>query len=129
MSIRVRFAPSPTGFLHIGGARTALFNWLWARHTGNVRLRIETPTRRGTRGSVEVILALLRWLLGSGTMARSPATPPRLPRATMALFAEQRAPFISGEWRRCCRRARLEHEGRRFKKIGADHDRGMVVAK
>ena len=34
MKIRVRFAPSPTGFLHIGGARTALFNWLYARHTG-----------------------------------------------------------------------------------------------
>ena len=34
MKVRVRFAPSPTGFLHIGGARTALFNWLYARHTG-----------------------------------------------------------------------------------------------
>ena len=42
MSIRVRFAPSPTGFLHIGGARTALFNWLYARHVGgHLILRIE----------------------------------------------------------------------------------------
>jgi glutamyl/glutaminyl-tRNA synthetase len=47
MSVRVRFAPSPTGLLHIGGARTALFNWLYARHTGGTFiLRIEdTDTR------------------------------------------------------------------------------------
>ena len=43
-SVRVRFAPSPTGFLHVGGARTALFNWLHARHTGGTFvLRIEDP--------------------------------------------------------------------------------------
>ncbi|MGH7438901.1 MAG: glutamate--tRNA ligase family protein, partial [Polyangiaceae bacterium] len=41
-SVRVRFAPSPTGYLHIGGVRTALFNWLWARKTGGkLVLRIE----------------------------------------------------------------------------------------
>ena len=45
MSVRVRFAPSPTGYLHIGGARTALFNWLYARHTGGTfLLRVERPT-------------------------------------------------------------------------------------
>jgi glutamyl/glutaminyl-tRNA synthetase len=64
MSVRVRFAPSPTGFLHIGGARTALFNWLYARHTGGkFILRIEdTDTARNTQAAVAVILEGLRWL-------------------------------------------------------------------
>ncbi len=64
MNVRVRFAPSPTGFLHIGGARTALFNWLYARHTGGTFiLRIEdTDTARNTQEAVEVILQGLRWL-------------------------------------------------------------------
>ncbi len=64
MSVRVRFAPSPTGFLHIGGARTALFNWLYARHTGGqFILRIEdTDTARNTQAAVDVILNGLRWL-------------------------------------------------------------------
>ncbi|MBI3849903.1 MAG: glutamate--tRNA ligase [Verrucomicrobia bacterium] len=64
MSIRVRFAPSPTGFLHIGGARTALFNWLYARHTGGTFvLRIEdTDAARNTQEAVDVILNGLRWL-------------------------------------------------------------------
>jgi glutamyl-tRNA synthetase len=61
---RVRFAPSPTGFLHIGGARTALFNWLYARHAGGTFiLRIEdTDAARNTQEAVEVILKGLRWL-------------------------------------------------------------------
>ncbi len=64
MKVRVRFAPSPTGFLHIGGARTALFNWLYARHTGGTFiLRIEdTDAARNTQEAVEVILNGLRWL-------------------------------------------------------------------
>ena len=64
MKVRVRFAPSPTGFLHIGGARTALFNWLYARHTGGTFiLRIEdTDAARNTQEAVEVILSGLRWL-------------------------------------------------------------------
>jgi len=64
MSVRVRFAPSPTGYLHIGGARTALFNWLYARHTGGTFvLRIEdTDTARNTQEAVDVILNGLRWL-------------------------------------------------------------------
>lgn len=64
MSTRVRFAPSPTGYLHIGGARTALFNWLYARHTGGkFILRIEdTDTVRNTQEAVDVILEGLRWL-------------------------------------------------------------------
>lgn len=64
MQTRVRFAPSPTGYLHIGGARTALFNWLFARHTGGVFvLRIEdTDAARNTQEATEVILSGLRWL-------------------------------------------------------------------
>ncbi len=62
--IRTRFAPSPTGFLHIGGARTALFNWLFARkHQGSFILRIEdTDEVRSTEDSVQAILDSLRWL-------------------------------------------------------------------
>ncbi|MCX7930102.1 MAG: glutamate--tRNA ligase [Chlorobi bacterium] len=63
MSVRVRFAPSPTGFLHIGGLRTALYNYLFARHhSGRFILRIEdTDQTRYVPGSVEDILASLRW--------------------------------------------------------------------
>ncbi|HEX4446812.1 MAG TPA: glutamate--tRNA ligase [Polyangiaceae bacterium] len=61
---RVRFAPSPTGYLHIGGVRTALFNWLWARKTGGTFvLRIEdTDQQRSTRESLEIIFDALRWV-------------------------------------------------------------------
>jgi glutamyl-tRNA synthetase len=64
MSIRTRFAPSPSGFLHIGGARTALFNYLLARNRGGVFvLRIEdTDRERSTPESIEAILTGLRWL-------------------------------------------------------------------
>jgi glutamyl-tRNA synthetase len=64
MSVRVRFAPSPTGYLHIGGARTALFNWLYARHTGGTFvLRVEdTDAARNSQEAVNVILDGLRWL-------------------------------------------------------------------
>ena len=61
---RLRFAPSPTGYLHVGGARTALFNWLFARHyDGTLALRIEdTDLERSTPEMVEGILEGLRWL-------------------------------------------------------------------
>jgi glutamyl-tRNA synthetase len=64
MSVRVRFAPSPTGYLHIGGARTALFNWLYARHTGGrFILRIEdTDEARNSQEAIDVILKGLQWL-------------------------------------------------------------------
>ena len=64
LPVRVRFAPSPTGYLHIGGARTALFNWLFARHHGGqFLLRIEdTDTARNSQDAIEVILHGLRWL-------------------------------------------------------------------
>ena len=62
--VRVRYAPSPTGFPHIGNIRTALFNWLFARHTGGqFILRIEdTDQERKVEGAVEAILGSLRWL-------------------------------------------------------------------
>ena len=62
--VRVRFAPSPTGFFHIGSARTALFNWLYARHTGGrFILRIEdTDKERNTEEALRVLLSGMRWL-------------------------------------------------------------------
>jgi glutamyl-tRNA synthetase len=62
--VRVRFAPSPTGTFHIGSARTALFNWLYARHTGGVFiLRVEdTDRERNTKEALEVLLSGMRWL-------------------------------------------------------------------
>jgi glutamyl-tRNA synthetase len=64
MSVVTRFAPSPTGYLHIGGARTALFNWLFARHhQGRFLLRIEDTDRaRSTKEAIEAIIDGLKWL-------------------------------------------------------------------
>ena len=64
MTIRTRFAPSPTGYLHVGGARTALFSWLYARkHGATFVLRIEdTDLERSTAESVNAILEGMTWL-------------------------------------------------------------------
>src|SRR6266446_1671279 len=64
MSVRVRFAPSPTGYLHIGAARSALFNWLYAKKTGGqFLLRIEgTDLQRSTEESTRSIIDGLEWL-------------------------------------------------------------------
>lgn len=64
MVVRTRFAPSPTGFLHVGGVRTALFSWLYAkRHQGEFYLRIEdTDVERSTQESVQAILQGMEWL-------------------------------------------------------------------
>src|SRR2546430_3355352 len=80
MMIRVRFAPSPTGFLHIGGARTALFNWLFARrHAGVFVLRIEdTDVERSSDAMVAGILDGMRWLgldWDEGPMVAGPHAP------------------------------------------------------
>src|SRR5947207_3535770 len=63
-TVVTRFAPSPTGFLHIGGARTALFNWLYARgRGGSMLLRIEdTDRERSTKAAIDAILDGLTWL-------------------------------------------------------------------
>src|SRR5829696_5923346 len=62
--VRVRFAPSPTGYLHLGGARTALYNWLFARkHNSVFVLRIEdTDTERSSEAMVQEIIEGMRWL-------------------------------------------------------------------
>ena len=91
MSIRVRFAPSPTGYLHIGGARTALFNWLYARHMGGqFVLRIEdTDDERNAPEATSVILDGLRWLglnWDEGPADKSPNGP---------FFQSQRASIYS----------------------------------
>ena len=64
MVVRTRFAPSPTGYLHVGGARTALFCWLYARrHGGTFILRIEdTDRERSTPAAVDAILEGMSWL-------------------------------------------------------------------
>ncbi len=63
-AVRTRFAPSPTGYMHIGGMRTALFNWLWARHNGGqFILRIDdTDRQRNVDEAVGPILQAFRWL-------------------------------------------------------------------
>ena len=63
-SIRTRFAPSPTGYMHIGGMRTALFNWLFARHHGGTFvLRIDdTDRQRNVEEALAPILDAFRWL-------------------------------------------------------------------
>jgi glutamyl/glutaminyl-tRNA synthetase len=82
--VRVRFAPSPTGFFHIGSARTALFNWLYARHTGGVFiLRVEdTDQSRNSEEFLNVIYDSLKWLgldwdEGPGSAAPRPLPPER----------------------------------------------------
>jgi hypothetical protein len=110
MKPRVRFAPSPTGYLHIGGARTALFNWLYARHTGGTFvLRIEdTDAARNTQEAVDVILSGLRWLGLIGMKVRSPAMPPARARVIAARISNRNAkPTTRRAWRRCCRAASL----------------------
>lgn len=84
MSVRTRFAPSPTGYLHIGGARTALFNYLFARrHGGQYLLRIEdTDKQRSTQEAVQQILDSLEWL------GLSPDEPPVMQTSREARHAE-----------------------------------------
>ncbi len=84
MTVVTRFAPSPTGFLHVGGARTALYNWLFARrHGGRFLLRIEdTDTAREVPGAVDQILESLGWL------GLTPDEPPLFQRQREARHAE-----------------------------------------
>ena len=64
MKVKTRFAPSPTGFLHVGGARTALYSWLFARHNqGEFVLRIEdTDLERSTQEAIDAIIEGMNWL-------------------------------------------------------------------
>ncbi|ARN83618.1 glutamate--tRNA ligase [Methylocystis bryophila] len=121
-----RFAPSPTGFLHIGSARTALFNWLYARkHGGKMLLRIEdTDRERSTQAAIEAILDGMRWLgldwdgdaiyqfaraprhrevaeelLAKGKAYRCFATAAELEEMREKARAEGRPPRYDGRWR------------------------------
>jgi len=106
MSVRTRFAPSPSGFLHLGGARTALFNWLFARHHGGTFvLRIEDTDRdRSTAASVDAILDGMRWLGLDWDEG------PHFQSARGAAYAERLAALeASGHLYRCwCRPEELE---------------------
>lgn len=124
--IVTRFAPSPTGFLHIGGARTALFNWLYARgRGGKMLLRIEdTDRERSTKEAIEAILDGLKWLeldwdgdvvyqyaraerhreaaeqlLAAGKAYRCYATPEELAEMRERARAEGRTRLYDGRWR------------------------------
>jgi glutamyl-tRNA synthetase len=125
-SIVTRFAPSPTGFLHIGGARTALFNWLYARgRGGKMLLRIEdTDRERSTREAIDAILDGLKWLgldwdgdviyqfsraarhrevaeqlLAAGKAYHCYATPDQLDEMRKTARAEGRTRLYNGLWR------------------------------
>ena len=95
MSVVVRFAPSPTGFLHIGGARTALFNWLFARHHGGkFLLRIEdTDRKRSTPEAVAAIIDGLDWLglAWDGDIVHQFERAPRHAEIARQLLAAERA--------------------------------------
>src|SRR5215472_16139559 len=126
MTVTVRFAPSPTGFLHIGGARTALFNWLFARHHGGTfRLRIEdTDRERSTTAAEAAIIEGMRWLglewdgdvvyqfaraahhaeiarrlLDAGRAYHCYCTPEELEAMRAAALAEKRSVRYDGTWR------------------------------
>jgi glutamyl-tRNA synthetase len=126
MTVVTRFAPSPTGFLHIGGARTALFNWLYARgRGGRMLLRIEdTDRERSTQAAIDAILDGLTWLgitwdgeavhqftraarhrevveqlLASGRAYRCYATPDELAQMRETARAAGRARLYDGRWR------------------------------
>ncbi|MBR0829358.1 glutamate--tRNA ligase [Bradyrhizobium manausense] len=125
-SVVTRFAPSPTGFLHIGGARTALFNWLYAKkHGGKMLLRIEdTDRERSTKEAIDAILDGLKWLelgwdgdviyqfsraarhrevaeqlLAEGKAYRCYATPEELTAMREKARAEGRTRLYDGMWR------------------------------
>ncbi len=145
---RVRFAPSPTGYLHIGGARTALFNWLWARRTGGTfLLRIEdTDRERSTAASMQAILDGMRWMgldwdegplvttadgkaIGGGPHA------PYFQTQRLATYEKHADALIAkGRAYRCvCSKAELDvlreqakAEKRGFKYPGTCRDRGIV---
>ena len=126
MTVVTRFAPSPTGFLHIGGARTALFNWLYARgRGGQMLLRIEdTDRERSTQAAIDAILDGLKWLgvtwdgevvyqfsraarhrevaealLTTGHAYRCYASPEELTEMREAARREGRSKLYDGRWR------------------------------
>ena len=138
MTVRVRFAPSPTGYLHIGGARTALFNWLWARKTGGAFiLRIEdTDRERSTQASVQAILDGLRFLgldWDEGPGVEGPHAPYFQTQRIKTYDAHAERLIASGKAYRCnCTKAELDvlreqaqKEKRGFKYPGICRDKHL----
>ena len=145
---RVRFAPSPTGYLHIGGARTALFNWLWARRTGGkFVLRIEDTDRdRSTEESVQAILDGMLWMgldwdegplvtTAAGTVVGGGPHAPYFQTQRLATYEQHADALIAkGRAYRCvCTKAELDvlreqarAEKRGFKYPGTCRDRGIA---
>lgn len=119
---RLRFAPSPTGYLHIGGVRTCLFNWLWARKTGGTFvLRIEdTDQERSTEASRAIILESLRWLRIDWDEGpeKGGAFGPYTQMERLALYREWSEKLIaSGRAYRCyCTKAELDAQREALKK-------------
>jgi glutamyl-tRNA synthetase len=120
--VRVRFAPSPTGYLHIGGVRTALFNWLWARKTkGTFVLRIEdTDRERSTAESRQIILDSMSWLgldWDEGPVVGGPHGPYEQ-MARLAIYAEWAERLIrAGKAYRCyCTKEELDLQREAVKK-------------
>ncbi len=129
MTVTVRFAPSPTGFLHIGGARTALFNWLFARHHGGVfKLRIEDTDRaRSTPEAVAAIIDGLRWLglEWDGEIVYQSARAERHAEVARQLLAEGRAYYCyctPAELEAMRERARAEKRSVRYDGTWRDRD-------
>jgi len=119
VSVRVRFAPSPTGFLHVGGARTAIFNWLYARHHGGVFvLRIEdTDAQRSSEELVRAILDGMAWL------GMAPDEGPHYQTAQRAQHvADARRLLETGKAYRCfCDAATLDAERAAAEKAGGGY--------
>jgi glutamyl-tRNA synthetase len=121
---RLRFAPSPTGYLHIGGARTALFNWLYARrHAGTFVLRIEdTDRERSTPESVQAILDGMRWLQIDWDEGPGIGGPfgPYFQTERIALYRDAAERLIrEGKAYRCyCTKEELDERRRVYEKIG-----------
>jgi glutamyl-tRNA synthetase len=134
--VRVRFAPSPTGHLHVGGARTALFNWLYARHhEGRLILRIEDTDRsRSTEENIGFIEEALTWL--GLDWDEGPPTPGYRQTERMAIYAEHAATLIAtGRAYHCaCSPEQLDEERRAaearketFRYSGRCRDRGLAA--
>ena len=132
-SVVTRFAPSPTGFLHIGGARTALFNWLYAKKTGGrMLLRIEdTDRERSTEPAIAAILDGLKWLGARlGRRSRLPVHPRRAPSRGRGTTAGRRQglPMLRNPEELTAMREKARAEGRTRLYDGLWRDRDPAEA-
>ena len=134
--VRVRFAPSPTGHLHVGGARTALFNWLFARHHGGTFiLRIEDTDRsRSTEENIESIVDALRWL--ELDWDEGPPAPGYRQTERFDLYRAHAARLVAAGRAYCCdcspeqleaERKAAEARKETFRYAGRCRDRGLVA--